>query len=163
MSPTVADSDADGVADGLEFVGKGGDPLDPNALPSSLNKTGSLNAEDLQDDSDDDGLGDTFEEDNNLNPDDPDTDGDGYADGLELVAGSDATSATSRPQRAAVPSGFVRSGAPVDVDRDGLSSDSEAQLGMDPARADTDDDGYSDGIEYLMGSSATNPLSIPKF
>ncbi len=42
-----------------------------------------------------------------------------------------------------------------DFDRDGLCDDTEASLGTRSDRIDTDDDGYSDWVEFRL---ATNPL-----
>ena len=42
--------------------------------------------------------------------------------------------------------------AGIDSDRDGLDNDCECGLGTDPARADTDDDGKSDGAEDANGN-----------
>jgi hypothetical protein len=44
----------------------------------------------------------------------------------------------------------------VDVDQDGLSVDQESQIGTDPAKADTDGDGLSDGDE--VKKFRTDPL-----
>ena len=46
--------------------------------------------------------------------------------------------------------------SPTDVDGDGLSSVEEAQLGTNPELADTDGDGFPDGLEVL--EYFTNPL-----
>lgn len=45
---------------------------------------------------------------------------------------------------------------PVDTDHDGLSDETEKQLGTDPNKADTDDDGISDGEE--VGVRDSDPL-----
>ena len=48
----------------------------------------------------------------------------------------------------------------TDFDGDGVSNAVEvSQLGSDPNRADTDDDGLSDGEEIIAGTSATNATS----
>ena len=48
---------------------------------------------------------------------------------------------------------------PADLDGDRLPDGIELQLGTDPADADSDDDGVSDGDEVL--DLATDPLSPP--
>jgi len=56
--------------------------------------------------------------------------------------------------------GFYRIG--VDTDRDGLSDGLEAAiLGTDPNQPDSDGDGYSDVLELVNGTVATNALSLP--
>lgn len=41
--------------------------------------------------------------------------------------------------------------AGLDLDKDGLTNEEEAELGTDPKKADTDGDGYSDGEEVKAG------------
>lgn len=84
-----------------------------------------------------------------------DSDGDGFADALELSHESDPNDAMS------VPAGImttrleerVRS---FDSDLDGLSTGEELRLGTDPNSSDSDGDGITDGAEVLSGG---NPLS----
>lgn len=82
-------------------------------------------------DRDEDCLPDDLELALGLDPDDPDTDGDGIPDGEE------------------------------DFDGDGLSNCLEAQLCTDPADIDTDDDGISDFIEILIGTDPCTPNDDP--
>ena len=113
-------------------------------------------------DSDGDGMPDTWEIANGLNPYDPtdagldpdgdgltnlqeyqlgtnphvyDTDGDGLSDGQEVALGTNPLVA--------------------DTDGDGLSDGQEVALGTNPLNPDTDGDGIPDGIEVKIG---TNPL-----
>jgi hypothetical protein len=93
-----ADSDGDGLANGLE-ARLGSDPTlvdtDGDGLHDATERergTGLLDT-----DSDDDGLTDGYEVDNNLNPLNADSDGDGFADGFE------ATQPGCDPADAAVP------------------------------------------------------------
>ena len=95
----------------------------------------------IPNDSDGDGLPDTFEEVNGLNPADPsdaaiDTDGDGLTNLEEFTLGTDIN----------IP----------DTDGDGISDGNESSLNTDPLSADTDDDGLLDGEEVQAG---TNPLN----
>jgi hypothetical protein len=169
LSVSNSDTDFDGIGDGLELVIDSGDPLDAGISPNPRNRSLTLDREDVIEndlDRDFDGLGDTFERNNGLDELDPDTDDDGYRDGLELVAGSDPFLSTSRPTRANPPmdDGGNRSGQPpVDSDGDGLSDSFESLNGTFISSADSDSDGFSDGIEFLMGSSALDQASVPNF
>lgn len=169
LNSASSDTDFDGIADGLELVLDSGDPLDSSVSPSPRNRSITLAPEDIVAsdlDRDLDGLGDTFERNNNLDPLDPDIDDDGYQDGLELVAGSDPFDSASRPSRINSPmdDGISRGGqAPIDSDSDGLSDAFESLNGTLIASRDSDSDGFSDGLEYLMGSSPVNQSSVPNF
>ena len=164
-----ADSDHDGFADGLEFVGDDGDPLDAGLSPSPFDRDRTLAADQARTgvpDGDQDGLGDTFEEDNSLDPDNPDTDGDGYSDALELIARSDPFLSSSRPTRVAppAPDGVNRTGAaPRDSDGDGISDAIEPLNATRTNSRDSDTDGFSDGVEFLMGSDPNDASNIPNF
>ncbi len=169
LDPRKADSDHDGIADGLEFVGDGGDPLNGSATPNSLNRVKVLSSSDIvlnDPDRDGDGLGSIFEDENDLDDTDPDIDDDGYSDGIELVANSNPFLADDRPTRDAPPAsdGIDRTGsAPVDSDGDGISDQLESLNGTISTQQDTDSDGFSDGIELLMGSDETDNASVPNF
>jgi hypothetical protein len=54
-------------------------------------------------------------------------------------------------------------GAEGDPDKDGLTNAQEHDpvVGTNPLDADTDDDGYSDGMEFHFGSDPLNPGSMP--
>lgn len=75
------------------------------------------------------------------NPLDPDTDGDGILDGVELLIGSN-------PQ-------LADAAYFIDTDQDGLSDGLELEFGTSIYKPDTDGDGLPDLLEYLIGS---NPL-----
>lgn len=164
-----ADTDHDGFDDGLEFVGRLGDPLNGRLSPTAFGRERILTGtEVIQNDvdGDGDGLGDRIEALRSLNADSPDTDEDGYQDGLEVIAGSDPLISTSRPVRSNPPvsDGVVQAGSPpADLDRDGIADDLESLNGGSTTSRDTDRDGYSDGIEFLFGSTASDPASIPDF
>ncbi|MCB0346268.1 MAG: hypothetical protein KDD66_14210 [Bdellovibrionales bacterium] len=169
METRTADTDFDGYGDGLEFAVDSGDPLNASLAPSPLNRVRTVLLEDAVTDSTDsdlDGLGDKFETEHSLDPNSYDTDGDGYGDGIELVANSDPFVATDRPARDAPPAsdGIDRNGTPPrDGDDDGLSDELENLNGTSASNDDTDSDGFSDGLEFLMGSDPTTNLSIPNF
>ncbi|ADW69524.1 carboxypeptidase regulatory-like domain-containing protein [Granulicella tundricola] len=91
-------------------------------------------------DSDGDGLPDSYEIANGLNPFDPtdanlDSDGDGLTNLQEYQLGTNPRIA--------------------DTDGDGLNDGDEVRLGTNPLVADTDGDGLNDGDEVRLG---TNPL-----
>lgn len=167
LDSSSADSDGDGFADGLEFVGSNGDPLDSAKQPQPQNRESSTStAATATSDSDGDGLSDSFEETQGLSSDNADSDGDGYGDPLELVGASDPLISESRPTRANPPTANGQIGevsAPTDSDEDGLADNLEELNFTIAQSADTDADGFADGLEYLMGSAGNDPESVPDF
>ncbi len=127
--PDVADTDGDGIIDGIE-VGRAGD-LDP------ITRTDPRRA-----DTDGDGLADGAEDrnrngrldDGESDPTSADSDGGGTDDGRESGDGTDPRDPADDFDTA-------------DPDMDGLSTRLEARLGTDPADPDTDNDGLDDGEE----------------
>jgi len=84
-------------------------------------------------------------------PKNPDTDGDGFNDGLqELLANP-----TSDPLNACDPNPNV--GA-CDQDKDGLTNTEEIKIGTNPTNPDTDGDGLSDGTGEYLATPKTDPL-----
>jgi len=92
-----------------------------------------------------------------IDPGDPDSDGDGLTDPVELALGTDPFDADSDDDG-------LEDGAEVgagtdpldaDTDDDGLTDAEEPVLGTDPTDADSDDDGVDDGAEVGAG---TDPL-----
>lgn len=169
LDPRAADSDHDGFDDGLEFVGRAGDPLNSRSSPTPFGRERILSGTSIRAtevDTDRDGLGAQAEKDLGTDVNSPDSDEDGYNDGLEAVSGSDPLSASSRPVRITTPvsdGGGQVGVAPRDGDGDGLSDDVESLNGGRVDAQDSDGDGYSDGIEFLMGSEAANAASVPDF
>lgn len=119
-------------------------------------------------DTDEDGLVDELEAHYGTDSGNPDTDGDGLSDYIEVVIlGTDPLS----PATGGVADGDLDSDGdgisnldevmqgtdPGDPDTDGdlLTDAEEATYGTDPTRYDTDGDGASDGTEVRLG---TNPL-----
>jgi len=115
-------------------------------------------------DSDGDGLPDTLEEEGvpvqytvgpdsepslpvttsiELDPDDPDTDGDGVPDGYEVVVDnlSIGLDGTERYDLRSLPD-------ETDSDGDGLPDGTENETGLDPLNPDTDGDSLDDKLEY---------------
>ncbi len=86
-------------------------------------------------DADGDGLSDAMETWVYLtDPDDADTDNDGYPDGAEVALGLNPLDGSDGPG--------------ADPDGDGLPNALEAALGTDPRDSDSDGDGLTDGEEY---------------
>ena len=80
-------------------------------------------------------------------PNSRDTDGDGYSDFVELNNGY--TPLDKKPIRLDV----------ADFDNDGLSDKLEFDFGTDVSKADSDGDGYLDGVEVSLGY---NPRSVDR-
>ena len=141
--PLNADTDAGGIADGVEDADQNG-RIDANE--------GDPNNP-ADDDSDGDGISDNDETALGTDPANPDTDGDGINDGDEV--GRDGTYEV----------GTDTNPLDADTDDDGLSDGDEigADGERDPAQetdalnADTDGDGIQDGTE----SGVTNPIADP--
>ncbi len=111
----------------------------PTVSPlSTINPQTTMTAEEAVSDADEDGLTAAEEEHYNTDPNEADTDGDGYTDGEEVKAGYD-------------PLGPGK----LDSDNDGFPDPDERAFGTDPYDPDTDGDGYEDGAEIDNGF---NPL-----
>jgi hypothetical protein len=158
-NPTVADTDADCIPDGLEDLNKSGS-VDPGETdPASP-------------DSDGDGISDTNEDANCNGVVDPgetsasnaDTDGDGINDLVETaVVGTDPLNADTdgdgipdgnedRNQNGTVDPGETDPlVADQDTDGDGISDATETNFGYDPTDPDMDDDGICDGPLDVAG------------
>lgn len=133
--PNNADTDGDGIMDGIETGVLESNPLDPSS-PG----TASV-------DPDADGLPTVVESSLGTDPNNADSDNDGISDGWEFFLGNDPLN----PEDPA-DSGTDTS---ADPDQDGLTTRTEIEMGTDPANPDSDHDGVSDGAEVGIG---TNPL-----
>ncbi len=119
-----------------------------------------------QPDRDHDGVPDALEPLLGLDPDNPDSKGDGIRDGdrdydndglsnaAEVLLGTD-------PRKADTNGNGIRDGD-EDADNDGLPNSKEALYGTNPLVADTDGDGWSDEAEVTAGSDPLDPASTPK-
>jgi outer membrane protein OmpA-like peptidoglycan-associated protein len=145
--PCNADTDADGLSDGVEAQGI---YVNGQSDPTSA-------------DTDGDGIGDGVEDTNangrrapgvETDPTDRDSDSDGLRDGVEDRNRDGVVDAGETDPRLA------------DSDGDGLQDGNEVfRLGTDPLVLDTDGDGISDGIERGVGGDAdattrTDPLAL---
>ncbi len=133
---------------------------DNDSLPTWYERQFSsfLNPNDPSDaakDHDNDGLTNLKEFQLGTNPDNPDSDGDGVADGAEVNRAAGATN----PLQA-------------DSDQDGLSDKVEtgtgtfvsaSDTGSNPLQADSDGDGFADGQEVIHGSNPNSASSTPDF
>jgi len=138
--PTLSDTDADGLRDGVEDSNQDGvrDPGETNPRLA---------------DTDDDDIADGSEVRSfGTDPLNPDSDGDGLPDGLELGRASDADRTSRTDPRAADTDGDGLSDGEEDVNHNGRRDTGET----DPSDRDTDDGGVSDGQEVL--TDGTDPL-----
>ena len=139
-NPSLNDTDGDGLLDGDEFYADGTHG-DTDGYSTGINNT----------DTDNDGMGDFWEVQNELNPVDPsDATSDSDADNLsafeELILGTDPNNA--------------------DTDGDGLSDSVESTIlasidpnsfyYLDPTNPDTDGDGINDGLDSADGDDLSN-------
>lgn len=163
-----------------------GGPVEPHWCDGEF--TGTTAA-----DADSDGLSDTFEFANGLDPHAPDSDQDGLFDGHEvqfcgtdplnpdtdgdgLLDGTETHPASGRgtdPRNAdsdydGLPDGVELEWSlpPLnpDMDRDGLSDGDEVNhLGTNPDAADSDGDGLSDWEEHQLATDPWDPMDGPQF
>jgi hypothetical protein len=102
-------------------------------------------------DTDNDGLSDEQEAIYYTDAQNPDTDGDGYEDGIEIEKGYS-------PHKG----GGARMGE-YDYDNDGLSDWLEMWFGSDIGNKDTDGDGYTDFTEVSYGYSPVDHQPLQKY
>ncbi len=142
--PLDSDTDDGGVPDGVEDLNGNGGTERPNPNGPAGNETSPIDGSDdnLDLDTDDDGLSDLDEFVLKSDPFDVDTDNDGFPDGIEVTAGDQLSNWGPTDPTSA------------DTDNDGISDRDEAYgtgplngLATDPRKADTDEDGLSDGLE----------------
>ena len=180
--PTAADTDAGGVADGLEDANRDGaidsnerDPNDPadDAPPSCGD--GAVDAGEACDDGNLDAgdgcsplclveqLWHCKDTPSICEPLPGDADDDGIANEDELALGTDPLDADTDgdglddlEETTQGADGVTTDPTAADTDADGLTDGREMQLGTNPTVADTDHDGLSDGTE--VNDTQTNPL-----
>ncbi|WP_435066164.1 DUF7343 domain-containing protein [Halobaculum sp. EA56] len=153
---SVADTDEDGLVDGMELDTYGTDPHAADTDGDGLRdgrEVDEAHTDPTRTDTDGDGLSDAREvEGTGTNPNRVDTDGDGLQDGREVrVHGTDPT-VVDTDGDGLVDGREVRvhdtNPTAVDTDGDGLTDTHEVHgTGTDPNAADTDGDGLDDGRE----------------
>lgn len=170
---------ARGSINGEKYFGRSG-PLIP--VPSGITDAGIIVVQtcsalgiDCQD-TDDDCIPDSIERAMRLNPNSPDSDGDGIPDGdedtdgdgfancMEVLQGTNPNAVDSDADGITDAQEILRYGTDAtsaDSDNDGLKDGAELQFGTDPLNADTDDDGWLDGGEIVDGSSPLEFESVP--
>ncbi len=161
LESNVIDADGDGAPAQLDPTE--GDVCSPSPSAAACDQDGDglTNAEEiaagtdpLNVDSDGDLAPDGVEVGDSGSP--PDADGDGVIDALE--SGTTDGDGDGSPDQYDPTNGdpcAPNAGAgPCDQDADGLTNDQEIALGTDPADADSDDDGVSDGAEPNAASDS---------
>jgi hypothetical protein len=141
----LSDADGDGLADSYEqqII-----EADPNDAITTLQEVIP------GDDFDNDGSTNEQERDNNTDPTNDDTDGDGLLDGAETNTGTFLNSSNTGTN-------------PIRPDSDGDSiSDGDEVIGVsgfvtDPNKSDSDADGFDDDVEIAASSDPTDINSVP--
>ena len=169
-NPSVADTDGDGLPDGIDSQGLGKSrdpecvgcippycliakcyPNDPQFQPLSnplVSDTDGDSISDGNEDFDQDGLSNVTELGNGTNINVADTDRDGLTDAFEVnTFGTDPKSLDTNCDQVL--------DREIDSDGDGLGYAEEVGLGTNPFQLDSDGDGVHDGQEIAL---CTNPL-----
>ncbi|MBX7139258.1 MAG: thrombospondin type 3 repeat-containing protein [Oligoflexia bacterium] len=163
----AADQDQDGYMDWFEEA-HSTDPLDRNSAPQ-IGKSAELSRRLLRsNDPDSDGISSADEVRLGTDPQNADSDGDGAADGAEIISGFAPFNAASAPHDTdgdGLSDEFEQSlktdAHAADTDRDGLSDDREIVYGSNPLAVDSDGDGVTDGREVALGLDPANASDLP--
>jgi len=108
-------------------------------------------------DDDEDNIPNQIEIAEGLDPQNPDTDGDGIFDGVELTDIDSPEDVDGDGIMDALDEDNIE---PVDSDDDGLSDNIEVSLGLDPNNPDSDSDGINDGLETGSAREDTPPVDF---
>ncbi|MCZ7557835.1 MAG: hypothetical protein M5R41_15660 [Bacteroidia bacterium] len=149
-SPLRADTDGDGLNDGDEVRVYGTEPLRKDSDGDGLTDMEEirLGSSPTRADTDNDGLPDAVELARGTDPLSRDTDGDGLPDGLEVVSSPLLRDTDSDGLDDALESAHSLRPHDSDFDADGIPDFLEIQIGTDPKKPDTDNDGATDYAEY---------------
>ncbi len=136
----------DSIGGALGYTYGNGNIFTPLPIPDENNPGTFLSIVDnswLITDSDSDGLSNGNEWHLGTDPFNPDTNGDGVADGAAAASGRDPLD--------------------LDMDDDGITNAQEIALGTDPLQADTDGDSVNDGADCfpLDATRTTCPPPVP--
>ncbi|MCG3398872.1 Ig-like domain-containing protein [Staphylococcus massiliensis] len=173
LDPMNSDSDGDGVIDGDEDADADGTPNSKDDYPSDakrhidkqLDTDGDGIPNYIDSDDDNDGLSDEIERLLNLDPVNPDSDGDGVIDGDEDADADGTTNANDdypNDAKRQIDKQLDTDGDGIpnhldsDDDNDGLSDEIERLLNLDPVNPDSDGDGVIDGDEDADADGTTN-------
>ena len=126
------DTDGDGLSDKLEETQYGTDVNNP--------------------DTDNDGMSDGWEVQHGLNPLD-----NGESEDLDIDPTQSEETENAQPENETESWPDPSQGPTGDPDRDGLTNQAEQELGTDPQRADTDNDGLNDRWESLYTMTVQTP------
>lgn len=162
--PFDVDSDQDGLDDYFEIVELGSNPLstdsDGDSIPDLWEHTNGLNASkysDAAEDLDADGLNNSAEFENLLDPNDPDWDNDGLLDSEEVLEHNtnpfeNDTDNDGLEDYYEVSNDLdpCTDDSASDPDSDGLSNLEEFSLNTSPTNSDSDGDGFLDGAEVFL-------------
>jgi hypothetical protein len=153
-APNNPDRDGDGLLDGEEVFRWNTNPdegdSDGDGLPDNLEIVGG--ADPWNNDSDGDGLEDSEELELGTDPRNPDTDGDGLTDFQETRQGFLVRVYGEERSVTVFTDPLL-----ADTDGDGVPDNLELSLGLNPRLPDTDGDGLTDGEELDLG---TDPFQV---
>ena len=149
--PLNPDSDGDGLTDGMEVHQLGSNPLAKDTDGDGLSDMEEyrLGTSLTRMDTDGDGLNDREEISRGTDPLNRDTDGDGIPDGLENISSPLLRDTDGDGLNDADEIALGLNPSDPDFDKDGLYDGLEVKIGTDPKKADTDNDGASDYVEYF--------------
>jgi hypothetical protein len=152
-SPTSADTDQDGLLDTAEVTTHDTDPLSVDSDSDGVRdgREIDIGSDPTVRDTDRDGLDDGLELELGTDVVQPDTDGDSLTDGTEYWDYHTDPLAVDSDRDTLSDANEINRGlnaTAVDTDGDRLRDDTELMVGTDPVRADTDGDGFADGVEY---------------
>jgi hypothetical protein len=175
-SPIIADTDADGLSDGLEVNEYGTNPLSSDSDGDGLTDSQEVlvyQSDPLNSDTDGDGLPDLYEVNNQLNINVNDANDDNDNDGLVNI---DEQTNQTDPNMADTDNDELNDGDEVhiyltlplnrDSDGDKMPDGWEIRYDFAPlssidSETDFDVDGFSNKLEFFLGTDPTDLISVP--